>query len=207
MNIITAVLGSVQTNSYIITNNNEAVIIDPEQDAGYFREKCRELQVTPVAILLTHGHFDHIGAVNGLKDALGLTVYAGRDEQELLSDPNLNGSAKMGRVPMKTTADVLVDDGGVLELAGLTVKIIATPGHTAGGVCYLFGDSLMSGDVLFADSFGRTDFPTGSQKALADSIINRLFALPGDTKVYPGHGKSTTIQYEKENNPIYRYRV
>jgi glyoxylase-like metal-dependent hydrolase (beta-lactamase superfamily II) len=207
MKIITNILGMVSTNSYIIVNNDEALLIDPEESADYFTEKCNKLQVKPVAILLTHGHFDHIGAVNGLKEALKLPVYAGIGEKDFMTDPNCNGSAKLGRTPLFVTADKLLTDGEVIELAGLNIKAIATPGHTAGGICYYFESEnvLISGDVLFADSFGRTDFPGGSQKDLADSIINKLFVLPDETAVYPGHGMKTTIEREKKSNPIYHY--
>jgi glyoxylase-like metal-dependent hydrolase (beta-lactamase superfamily II) len=119
----------------------------------------------------------------------------------------MNGSAKIGRTPLSVTADIFLKDGEIVELAGLKFKVIATPGHTAGGICYYFESEnvLFSGDVLFADSFGRTDFPGGSQKDLADSIINKLFVLPDETRVYPGHGGSTTIEREKKSNPIYHY--
>ncbi|MCL2698464.1 MAG: MBL fold metallo-hydrolase [Oscillospiraceae bacterium] len=208
MKIITSVLGMVSTNTYIITNGGEALLIDPEENSAYIIEKCRKLQVNPVAILLTHGHFDHIGAVNGLKEALKLPVYAGKDEEYLLTDPSYNGSAKIGRTPLSVTADVLLDDGEMIKLAGFKIKAISTPGHTAGGICYYFESEnvLISGDVLFADSFGRTDLPGGSQKDLADSIINKLFMLPDETQVYPGHGRSTSVGHEKKNNPIYSYR-
>ncbi|MDR2559319.1 MAG: MBL fold metallo-hydrolase [Oscillospiraceae bacterium] len=207
MKIITEVLGMVSTNSYIVVNGGEALLIDLEESADYLIEKCEELQTKPTAILLTHGHFDHIGAVNGLKEALKLPVYAGKDEEYFLTDPAYNGSAKMGRTPVSVTADVLLKDGEIIELAGFKIKAISTPGHTAGSICYYFEDEniLISGDVLFADSFGRTDFPGGSQKDLADSIINKLFILPPETKVYPGHGPSTTIEREKKSNPIYHY--
>jgi len=218
MIIIAEILGIVSTNSYIVSNNGEALLIDPEvgddalgvpHNANHLIEKCKELQIKPVAVLLTHGHFDHIGAVNGLKEALKLPVYAGKAEEHFLTDPNYNGSAKMGRTPVSVTADVLLDDGEIIELAGFKIKAIATPGHTKGGICYWFESEkiLLSGDVLFADSFGRTDFPGGSQEALADSIINKLFTLPEETTVYPGHGMRTTIGREKKSNPIYGYRL
>jgi len=204
MNITTMVLGPVQTNCYITQNSGQALIIDPADRADLIIKKCEELKINLIAILLTHGHFDHIGAVNDLKEAYKIPVYAGRDEEKLLSDTMLNGSAKMNRIPIKTSADILVDDNEILEIAGLSVKVIATPGHTSGCVCYYIESEkvLFSGDTLFADSFGRTDFPTGSQSMLKNSIINKLFVLPDDTAVYPGHDRGTVIEYEKVNNPI-----
>jgi glyoxylase-like metal-dependent hydrolase (beta-lactamase superfamily II) len=208
MKIITEVLGMVSTNSYIVVNNDECLIIDPEESAEYLIKKCEELQAKPAVILLTHGHFDHIGAVNGLKETLKLPVYAGEKEKTFMADPNMNGSAKMGRIPVSVTGDIFLKDGKIFDLAGLKIKTISTPGHTAGGVCYYFESEnvIFTGDTLFADSFGRTDFPGGSQKELADSIINKLFVLPDETRVYPGHGGSTTIEREKKSNPIYHYR-
>ncbi|MCL1822772.1 MAG: MBL fold metallo-hydrolase [Oscillospiraceae bacterium] len=210
MKIIINVLGPVQTNSYFIINEdiNETFIIDPEEDAHYIIKKCKELQVKPVAILLTHGHFDHVGAVGDLKELLKLPVYAGAEEEKLLADPALNGSAKLGRTPLTVKTDKWLKDGEITELAGFFVKTIATPGHTSGSVCYYIENEnvLFCGDTLFNESFGRTDFPTGSQEKLADSIINKLFTLPDETVVYPGHGGSTTIRHEKENNPIYHCR-
>jgi len=208
LKITTTVLGPVHTNCYFLVNakTHETLIVDPADDAELILEKCKKLQLKPVAILLTHGHFDHIGAKSDLKNALNIPVYAGAEEKELLACQELNGSAKIGRVPITATADVWLSDGDVVEEAGLSVKVISTPGHTSGSVCYYIEDALFSGDTLFAGSFGRTDFPTGDQKTLADSIINKLFVLPPRTRVYPGHGDSTDIEYEKKNNPIYMYQ-
>jgi glyoxylase-like metal-dependent hydrolase (beta-lactamase superfamily II) len=215
LKIITTVLGFVQTNCYFAVNEKtrRCLIIDPADDADLIMEKCRELQIEPAAILLTHGHFDHTGAVRGLKDALNLPIYAGEGEKGVLSDPAVNGelmfvseARRRGAKPVE--ADVWLKDGELIEAAGFTVKAIAAPGHTAGGVCYYAGKEnvLFSGDVLFADSFGRTDLPTGCQKTLTDSIINKLFTLPDETEVYPGHGEPTSIKREKQSNPIHHYK-
>lgn len=212
--IITNVLGPIQTDCYFVINeqNKQALIIDPACEADYIAEKCRELQIIPVAILLTHGHYDHTGGVFDLKQALNIPVYAGDDEKALLCDPIKNGeflmvseAARRGSKPVE--ADFWLTDNQLIEPAGFPVKIISAPGHTAGGICfYLESENvLFSGDVLFANNFGRTDLPTGNMRTLADSIINKLFVLPPETKVYPGHGESTDIAYEKANNPIYRY--
>ena len=124
-------------------------------------------------------------------------------ERELLKSPRLNVSEQAGRA-CATYADVYVKDGEEISLAGMTCKVIATPGHTAGGCCYFFAEAgiLVSGDTLFAESVGRTDFPTGSMGTLVRSIKEKLFVLPEDTRVYAGHGESTTIGYEKKNNPF-----
>ena len=202
-------LGAIQTNCYFIINENigEALIVDPADKADYIISKCAELQIKPAAILLTHGHFDHIGAAGRLKEAFNIPVYAGAAEKELLSDSRLNRSSIFGREPFTEEADVWLSDGETVELAGITVKIIATPGHTAGGICFYIESEnvLFSGDTLFSGSFGRTDLPTGSAADLVSSIINKLFVYPDfsdETKVYPGHGPETSMGYEKKNNPV-----
>ncbi|MCL2019702.1 MAG: MBL fold metallo-hydrolase [Oscillospiraceae bacterium] len=219
LKIVKRVIGEVQTNCYFVVNeeNNKALIIDPAGDipadsADYIIKKCEELKITPVAVLLTHGHFDHTGAVGGLKEKLNIAIYAGEDEKPVLSDPSVNGlylfaSEAVRRGARPVEADFWLRDGETISPCGFPVKIIATPGHTVGGICYYIESEnvLFSGDVLFENSFGRTDLPTGDQNALSNSIINKLFVLPEQTKVYPGHGGSTSIKYEKKNNPIYNY--
>ena len=157
----------------------------------------------PQAILLTHGHFDHIGAANEVREHYGIKVYASCDEEKLLASPARNLSNAYG-MSLRVTADVLHNDGDILELAGLKIKAIHTPGHTAGGTCYYIESdkTLMSGDTLFAGSVGRTDYPTASSAAMMESLHDKLRKLPDDTDVYPGHGEFTTIEYEKQNNPF-----
>ena len=155
----------------------------------------------PQAILLTHGHFDHIGAANEVREHYGIKIYASCDEEKLLASPARNLSNAYG-MSLRVTADVLHNDGDILELAGLKIKAIHTPGHTAGGTCYYIESdkTLMSGDTLFAGSVGRTDYPTASSAAMMESLHDKLCMLPDDTDVYPGHGEFTTIGYEKQNN-------
>lgn len=156
-----------------------------------------------MAILLTHGHFDHIMAVEGLRKEYQIPMYASKDEVEVLANPQLNVSTMMGAyVSMK--ADELFADGDVLELAGMKLKVISTPGHTIGSVCFYIEEEkmLISGDTLFEASVGRTDFPTGSSRQLIHSIKTRLFILPEDVNVFPGHGEVTSIAYEKTHNPF-----
>lgn len=208
--IKTCVLGAVSTNCYLIYNEgtSEAVIVDPADNGAYILNKCRELGITPAAVLLTHGHFDHILAVEDIRRAFRCKVYAGRNEDNLLQDPYQNLSGSMGSEQMSLNADELVRDGEVLSLIGFDWKVIETPGHTAGSVCYYVEseDVLVSGDTLFADSLGRTDLPTGSAAAIVRSIQEKLLVLPEDTMVYPGHGDPTTIRHEKLYNPAAVYR-
>ena len=201
--ISTFVLGAVSTNCYLVYHNEsrEAVIVDPADNGAYVLNKCREMDVKPVAILLTHGHFDHIMAVKDICRAFPCPVYAGWKEEGLLQEPSMNLSGSMGTEPVFLEADVLVKDGQVLPLMGFDWKVLETPGHTAGSVCYYVEAerAVFSGDTLFADSMGRTDLPTGDRKAIIHSITKKLFLLPGETRVYPGHGESTTIAVEKDS--------
>ena len=153
------------------------------------------------AIVLSHGHFDHIWGVEELRERSGAEVYAYEGEEKLCQDPALNVSAAVGR-SCGITPDHLFRDGEEFEFAGIRGRVIATPGHTGGSCCYYFEEDqiLISGDTLFQESVGRTDFPTGSMSALVRSVKEKLFTLPDETRVYPGHGMMTTIGYEKENN-------
>ena len=201
-------LGQMATNCYIIENGNQSLIVDPGAESEKIIQYLNENHLNISAILLTHGHFDHIIGVPEVKRAFHIPVYASETEDAMLADTSINLSC---HVPGKQTsfhADVLVHDGDELELLGYKWKVIATPGHTAGSVSYYIPEEevLLSGDTLFYESYGRTDLATGSSSDIADSLLNKLFVLPEDTMVYPGHGDPTTIGYEKEHNPIPYYR-
>ncbi len=199
------VLGPVQTNCYFLINEDtkEVLIVDPADRAQKIIEWINSEGLKPVAILLTHGHFDHIMGVQGVKKEYGIPVYASKDEVEVLADPQINVSTMMGAY-LSMKADELFSDGDVLELAGMKLKVISTPGHTIGSVCFYMEEEkvLISGDTLFEASVGRSDFPTGSSRQLIESIKTRLFVLPDDTDVFPGHGGTTNIAYEKAHNPF-----
>lgn len=199
-------LGMVATNCYLIINkeNKEALLVDPADNVLRISNVIEENGCTLKAILLTHGHFDHIMALNDLKKRYNVPVYAHEEEEDVLKQSSLNLSGSIGQI-YTTQADVYVKDGEHLKLAGLDVIVLYTPGHTKGGVCYYFPEEkvLMSGDTLFHCSIGRTDFPTGSMSQLVRSVKEQLFVLPDDVQVYPGHDSVTSIGYEKQYNPFF----
>jgi glyoxylase-like metal-dependent hydrolase (beta-lactamase superfamily II) len=200
------VLGSVQTNCFFVykEDKKEAIVFDPADHGKEILDKLQAKGITPVAICLTHGHFDHILGVAKLKQLAHIEIYANEDEKELLGNESLNCSSHVGRL-CTVTPDHLLKDGETFTIAGITLQMIATPGHTVGSCCYYCKDAgiLISGDTLFEGSVGRTDLPTGSMSALVRSIKEKLFQLPDDTVVYPGHGDSTTIGDEKKYNPYF----
>lgn len=200
MKIERFVLGNLATNCYLVENEEtkELVIVDPatcpDEIVGHVRRQGYE----PKAILLTHGHFDHVMGIDRWAHEFGVSVYLYEDEKEVLLNPEWNLSAMFGKT-YSYSDGIGVKDGEVLSLAGFSFRVLHTPGHTKGGCCYYVedADALFSGDTLFLQSVGRTDFPTGSMPVLARSIRERLFALPDETKVYPGHGDYTSIGDEK----------
>ena len=209
------VLGVASTNTYFLYREGDGscIVIDPADQGTAIYANLFKNDLKVEGILLTHGHFDHIWGVSALKGAVNreraekglepIKVYALDAEKPLLESARLNVSESAGRA-CTVSADEFLKDGQELTIAGITLKVIATPGHTAGGCCYYLEEDglLISGDTLFQDSVGRTDLPTGSMSTLIRSIREKLFCLPDDVKVYPGHGGSTTIGYEKENNPF-----
>ncbi len=200
------ILGEIGTNCYLLYNkdNKRAVLIDPADEADKIMEMIAVKNCTLTAILLTHGHYDHIGAAVKVSKATKAPIYAGECEKEVLENPSINLSAMMGEHAISLIADKWLTDGEVIELAGITIRCIHTPGHTKGGMSYYVEDAniLFSGDTLFAASVGRTDFPTGSMSELVRSIKSKLLILPEHTKVFTGHGESTSIAYEKQYNPF-----
>ncbi len=193
-------LGELATNAYILFNEEDgkAVLFDapaePEKILNYLEKYNLSLEY----IFLTHAHFDHILALEQLKKKTGAKVVIHELEEKYLNDSSLN----LSNVELPhLSADNLVADGDVIDFCGTNIKVIHTPGHTIGGVCYLFDETLISGDTLFLKSIGRFDFPLGSFEEEIRSIKDKLMVLPDTTKVYPGHGFSTTIGRERKENP------
>lgn len=190
MTITTIPLGMLQTNCYILTEDGRCLVIDPGDEAEKVLTFLKQKELVLEAILLTHGHFDHVGAVKNLAAETDCRVFLCQE------DLALPGAMTAG--PLFYTD--LYKEGDKLTLAGLSFEVLHTPGHTPGSVCLRFGEHLFSGDTLFAGSCGRTDFPGSSPAAMGQSL-NRLSQLEEHLKVYPGHGESTTIGEEKRYNP------
>lgn len=199
------VIGSVQTNCYFVyrEGTSDVIFFDPADKGDYIYETLKDKGFNVKGILLTHAHFDHIWGCNKLRELSGAPIYAYEAEKVLCEDAGTNVSEQVGR-PYTVIPDRYLKDGEEITVADMTCRLIATPGHTVGSCCYYFEEDglLIAGDTLFQESVGRTDLATGSMGELVRSIKDKLFTLPDDTKVYPGHGDSTTIGYEKEYNPF-----
>ena len=206
MKVTGMTLGMVGTNVWICVNEEtkEAFVVDPADGVEQIEAKLAQNQWTLKGILLTHGHFDHIGAVEALRNAYQVPVWAAEAERELLSDVEANLSGSWTGRPIRVKADHWLQDLDCFMLAGMRIQMILTPGHTVGSCCYYLAEEhvLLSGDTLFAGSCGRTDLPTGSMNAIVRSIRERLFALPPETEVYPGHGETTSIGWEQRSNAM-----
>ena len=192
LHIQTLPLGAYQTNCYILFDEaaDTCVVIDPGYNPEVILAKAAELGKTVCAVLLTHGHFDHVGAVRRLVADAPCPVY--------IHEKDLSQPEEMTAGPLYYTN--LYGEGDVLTLAGLSIRVLHTPGHTQGAVCLMVEDAIISGDTLFMGSMGRVDFPGGNWNQMMASL-ERLKNLPGDYRVFPGHGPATTLQAERERNP------
>ena len=198
-------VGMIQTNCYLAMNQKtgEAFIVDPGDEALRIENALSKMEAKPTAILLTHAHFDHILAVNELKQKYAIPVYAFKEEEETLLDPDKNLSGAHG-CPTVLKADRLLSDEEAFSEAGFVIRCLHTPGHTPGSCCYYLPDEniLFSGDTLFCGSVGRTDFPGGSMAEIVRSLHRLVEELPEQTDVLPGHDQPTTIGEEKKYNPF-----
>lgn len=202
--VLRYIVGPVCTNCYLLVNHKtgELLVVDPGDQAQLIEKQIEKTGAKPVAILLTHGHFDHAGAAEELAGKYQISIYAHEAEKETLEDPGLNLCGMIGEHKVYH-ADIFVKDEEVLNLAGFSIRVFFTPGHTIGGCCYYIADEkiLFSGDTLFQESVGRTDFPRGSASDLIRAIREKLMPLPDDVTVYTGHDESTLIGYERMHNP------
>ena len=198
-------MGAMGANCYLYAcmESKKAVIIDPGADGKRIYRWVLEKGLKVDYILLTHGHVDHIGAVDELRELLGevsVGIHAG--DAGMLTDGKQNLSSYFGPGLVLKKADFLLQDGQELAIGKEVLKVISTPGHSPGGVCFLCSEGLFSGDTLFAGSIGRTDFPGGSMDQLLDGVKKKLLILPEETRVFPGHGEETSIGEEKRDNPF-----
>lgn len=199
-------LGIYQANCYVINDKetHEAAVIDPGGDFEELKKYLDENELRVNYIVLTHAHGDHIGALSELKEYTGAPVCVHEQDINMLRNSRKNLTEVMCGKRVELEADVFLEDGTVLELGSAKLVIIHTPGHSKGSICISCEGNLFSGDTLFAHSIGRTDLEGGSYEEIINSIKSKLMVLPGETAVYPGHGGSTTIKEESDNNPFLR---
>ena len=197
MLVETLVLGPLGTNCYLVSDGpgSDVIIIDPAARPERIREALGERNVA--AVLLTHGHFDHTGALSAFADK---PIYIHSLDAPMLSDPHLSVAEMVHDRGVRPPATHTVQGGDVLTLAGLDIRVLHTPGHTRGSVCYMIDAFLFCGDTIFRESIGRTDLPTGDMAQMSASV-KRIAALPGNYKLFPGHGEASTLSHERMNNP------
>ncbi|BBZ75585.1 MBL fold hydrolase [Mycolicibacterium anyangense] len=203
--------GMLACNCYVLAPRagSDAIVVDPGQRAmGTLRRILDDNRLTPAAVLLTHGHIDHIWSAQKVADTFGCPAFIHPDDRFMLSDPIKGFGPRLGQIAFgalfrepKQVVE-LDTDGAVLDFAGLSVTVDHTPGHTRGSVVFRVQDHAFTGDTLFKQSVGRTDLPGGSGNALLGSIVNKLLVLDDDTLVLPGHGESSTIGLERRTNPF-----
>jgi glyoxylase-like metal-dependent hydrolase (beta-lactamase superfamily II) len=196
-------LGPLGTNCYVVRSEgsaNEAVVVDPSGDVTELRLLLARMGASCTAILVTHGHWDHLLGVADLAEGTGAPVHMAEGERVLLESPA--GLTPPGIVLRPYTPDVLLVGGETIEVAGIAFEVVAVPGHSPAHLAYYADESLLSGDVLFAGSVGRTDLPGANWETLLDSIRTLVDRYPAETRVYPGHGSATTLGAELARNPF-----
>lgn len=193
-------------NCYVVSDDTgEGVVIDPGGMAKEILAYIREAKIAVKAVLDTHGHCDHIGANDAIRDATEAPLYIHKNDAPMLDDMRLNLSAFMGFKVLSRSAEHLLSEGDEISFGQSKLEVLHTPGHTTGGVCFVGDGVVFTGDTLFAGSIGRSDFPGGSEVELIGNIKKKLLVLPDDMKVYSGHGPSTEIAWERAHNPYLQW--
>ncbi|MEK4386506.1 MBL fold metallo-hydrolase [Solibacillus sp. FSL W7-1464] len=202
-------LGPIQTNCYIVSNKEkDCLIFDPGEEGARIVNELRKNGLNPLAILLTHTHFDHIGGVDAIREIYKIPLYVHEKEVDWLADPMKNGSGKYAELPnyivKKPEEEHIIRKEGEMTIGTFTFTVAHTPGHSPGSVSFIFKDDAFAivGDTLFEQSIGRTDLIGGSMNVLLKSIHDKLLSLPEDTIIYPGHGDYTTPEAEMDSNPF-----
>ena len=202
MRISNLTLGIVDTNTYFIENEENVILIDPSSESQKIIKKLNQINKPLKAILLTHAHYDHIGALDDIIEKYQVPVYMSKDEFDFLTDPDKNGSSKFtqyGLSKIESHANPLSLSEGSAEIEGFKFKVLHTPGHSPGSLSFVFNDFAVVGDTLFKNGIGRTDLYKGDYETLIDSIKDKLFELEGDMPLFPGHGPYTTVDDEQFN--------
>lgn len=201
LEVVKLVVGELLTNCYLLKSGKEGVVVDPGAEGSLILKKIEELNIKVKYILDTHGHFDHIAANDVVREATGARLAIHHLDACCLTSAYKNSSLLLGWNIKQKSADILLNEGDVLEFGFCNLTVLHTPGHTKGSASFLIDNKIFVGDLLFAGSIGRTDLPGGSSEAMTESL-KRLGELPEDTVVYPGHGEETTIKEEVESNPF-----
>ena len=202
----TIVVGAFGTNCYLVhmQQNPKCLVVDPGAEPEKIFQVLSENNLEPTAIINTHGHVDHVGANKDIKDRFDIPLYIHDADSHMLRSVLQSGFALVLGAKSSPPADIFMKDGDQLDIGGVRLQVIHTPGHSPGSIC-LFGEGvLLSGDTLFCRGVGRTDFPGGSWEELERSLKEKIYILPDDTVVFPGHGPGTTIGQEKHSNPFVR---
>ena len=194
--------GMFESVSYLVGDKGKALLIDAGVKSDKVLLAAKELNLTIEKIILTHGHIDHIAELDNIAEHTNAQVYIHVDDEMALTDAKYNVSAYTGTATTFKCKSETLRDSSVIHLGDLEFKVIHTPGHTPGSICVEVGNNLFSGDTLFNSGYGRVDLPNGSFDDIYNSIVDRIFILPDDMIVYPGHGSSTTIELERRINPI-----
>src|SRR5699024_3457409 len=206
MQISSLALGLVKTNTYFIENDKNVILVDPAADYELMIKKLNQINKHVIAVLLTHAHFDHIGALDQFVDKFNVPVYMHPSEFDFLTNKEKNGSQKFkqyGLTPVISHVSPQKIDEGSMEIEGFKFKVLHTPGHSPGSLSFIFDDFAVVGDTLFYQGIGRTDLYKGDYETLVDSILDKLFKLEDDLPLFPGHGPYTTIEDEQLNPYLY----
>jgi hydroxyacylglutathione hydrolase len=198
------VVGPLMVNCYVLgcKTTNKGIVVDPGEGAKLVLQTIEKNELNIEYILLTHGHIDHIGALPQIQKATGAQVYIHAKDQFLVDQAKTQAQMFGLPLPADCKIDEYFKDSDIIKVGNLEIKVISTPGHTPGSVSFLIENNLISGDTIFEASIGRTDFPGGSYPQIVNSIKNKIYALPDETIIHPGHGQSTTVEFEKNNNPF-----